>query len=108
MTYLPLGEGRLKLLPWKSVCQEVYSCSAHQREACVRLPPARSQPNMLRILCHHHGSRTSGQKIEIVDVVTRSSHHGMVPVPYQNCVAIVDLEYRAPRTVGAIKVLEGK
>src|ERR1700722_14740907 len=104
MTYLPLGEGRLKLLPWKSVGQEVYSCSAHQREACVRLLPDRSQPNMLRILGHHHGSRSAGQEIEIVDVVTWSSDHGMIPVTYQNCVAIVDLEYRAPRTVGAIKV----
>jgi hypothetical protein len=63
---------------------------------------------MLRILGHHHGSRTAGQEIEIVDVITRSSDHGMIAVPHQNCVAIVHLEYRTPRAVGAIKVLEGK
>ena len=50
----------------------------------------------------------TSQEIQVVDIVSRSRDHGMIPAVNQNCIAVVRLHNLLGVVFAAVQVLQGK
>src|SRR6266852_6972742 len=63
---------------------------------------------MLRIFRDRHGPRSSGQEVQVVDIVPWTSHHRVVSLSYQHGISITNFQSQISRGSRIIEVLKSK
>jgi hypothetical protein len=64
----------------------------YKRQARVRLLPRGTYPDVLGIFCNRHHAGSSGEKVQIVDVITRSCNHRVIAATDENCISVPSLQ----------------
>src|ERR1700726_3705934 len=80
----------------------------YKRQARVRLLPRGTYPGVLGIFCNRHHPRSSGEKVQVVDVITRSCNHRVITATDENCISVSSLQSSFDRTLMGIEMLERK
>jgi hypothetical protein len=63
-----------------------------KRQARVRFLPRGTYPDVLGIFCNRHHARRSGEKVQVVDVITRSRNHRVIAATDENCISVSSLQ----------------
>src|SRR6266403_6405713 len=85
-----------------------FTAATHQRQSRISVFPGGFQPDVIGIFGDGQGPGSSGEEIEVVDIVAGTRDDGMKTGPHEDRIAILRAEGDVASKIGRVETLECK
>src|SRR6266481_2371899 len=85
-----------------------FTASTHQRQSRISVFPGGFQPDVIGIFGDGQGPGSSGEEIEVVDIVAGTRDDGMITGSHEDRIAVLRAEGDVASKIGRVETLECK